>query len=154
MKFACHCGLRCTVELWPFTCVCGRVYRDADSEPLQQEPAVDTPADGPGTELKAMLAEIGANAAGCGGCESLAADMNRWGLEGCRRHRQAIIAHLQRKAAKLGLLELAKVSVSLPGSSWAGAISILDPWGSLVDEAIRRADEKAGKSAPPSCLPQ
>lgn len=146
MKFACHCGLRCTVELWPFTCVCGRVYATSRSKPTLQEPALSAPADGPGTELKAMLAEIGVEAwEGCG-CESLADDMNRWGAEGCREHRQTIVSHLKRKAGELPLLDLVKTPARVLRGSWAEAISILDPWGSLVDEAIRRAAAGSGKA--------
>lgn len=150
MRFTCKCGFSTTVDVWPFRCVCGRSYASAAAKPtkvqreeVREEPA---PAEGPGTELKAMLLEIHAKPKiGCG-CEKMAQDMNRWGVEGCRNRRATIVATLRANAAKLNLLELAKAAFGGVTASWVGAIKLTDPLGSLADEAIRRADAKAQTS--------
>jgi transposase len=71
--------------------------------------------------------------------------MNLWGAEGCRVHRAAIAAWLKESAAATSWLEKAATAAKLIGKSW---FNPLDPYGSLVDEAIRRA--VAAVDAPPA----
>jgi hypothetical protein len=138
MKWKCeHCGLELVIPDGairpgtPISCFCG-----GSGQP------VATVNRGPGAELSAMLAEIGVSAVeGCG-CEALAAKMNLWGADGCREKRQFIARKLKQNAKKLKLAKLVATAFSSATASWVGAIKLTDPWGSLVDEAIRRAEEK------------
>lgn len=85
---------------------------------------------GPGTELKKMLAEVGITGwQGCQ-CEARAKQMDLWGVDGCKEHYAEIIAWLHEASSHV---------------SWGDAFKMLkivnwlNPYGSLVDEAIKRA---------------
>jgi len=55
-------------------------------------------AGGPGTELKAIFAEMGVKEEeGCG-CNALAAQMDQWGVEGCEKRRDEILGLLVARA--------------------------------------------------------
>jgi ADP-heptose:LPS heptosyltransferase len=66
--------------------------------------------------------------------------MNDWGVAGCKEHRQEIVTDIRSRkdqygwSAKLG----AAAAAVMTGVAWR--LSITDPYGSLVDESIRRAE--------------
>jgi hypothetical protein len=68
------------------------------------------------------------------------AKMNRWGVDGCREHRAEIIAHLKAAYQETSWADFATASAKAIASGLAFSINPLDPFGSLVDEAIRRAE--------------
>lgn len=72
--------------------------------------------------------------------------MNRWGTAGCRERREEIVTHLQKQAEKFGWTGLLYVAARTIGSGLAFRLSLIDPIGSLVDEAIRRAEAKEAGS--------
>jgi hypothetical protein len=83
--------------------------------------------DGPGTELKKLLEQLGfTDSSGCG-CDKRAAQMNLWGVAGCQENRDMIIGWLHDQAGTFERLLL----------------KIVDPVPWLVDEAIKRAESKA-----------
>ena len=94
---------------------------------------------GPGTELKKLLAELGiTDLAGCG-CEKKSAQMNRWGVEGCRENFARIrgwIAEAQKKAGWLATITAATRAAT---SGLALQIDLTDVAGSLALIAIERA---------------
>ena len=94
----------------------------------------------PGTELKALIASLGVEPAGCG-CDGFAAKMDRWGVEGCRHRMAEIAERLRGQAERLGWREKLK----------AGALALANGLPltieGLVEEAIRRAEEKANQLA-------
>lgn len=103
----------------------------ADHEPLTPEqiaarnqPRSPVPAHGPGTELKAMLAELGISPENCN-CNARAAQMNRWGAA-CKEHRLEIAAWLKEAATNA----VTEFKVDDP----------IEAFLPLVDEAIRRAE--------------
>jgi hypothetical protein len=105
--------------------------------PVQQQ-------TGPGTELKKILDESGLKG-WCKTCENWAGQMNKWGPEGCREHRAEIIERLKEQADKRSWFV----------KGWAGTWFIRQPWfrlndqyGSIVDEAIRRATVSASVASP------
>lgn len=110
--------------------------------PLIDLQALRQPAtSGPGTELKGLLSELGlTTTSGCG-CDDKARQMDAWGIDGCRERRAEIIAWLRDAKSQVGsswdiIAAVGRAVVRmLP-------ISPLDPYGSLVDEAIRRAEPK------------
>lgn len=109
--------------------------------------------DGPGSELKAIIAELSiAPLKGCG-CEAMARKMNEWGVAGCREHHAEIVDQLRQGAAKTGWLAKLAAARAAAASGLALRLNWLDPIPSLVDLAIARAIERAaarepGRSAP------
>jgi len=72
--------------------------------------------------------------------------MNAWGVAGCREHRAEIIDHMRANAKSYGWSTVATAAAKAVLTGIAFRLSILDPYGSLVDEAIRLA--KAALDAP------
>lgn len=89
------------------------------------------PSISPGTELKKILAQLGAPA--CGACEGFARRMDVWGIEGCQARRAEIIAHLESQAVKLGWWATVKIGAS------AALHGLPLTAEGLLDEALRRA---------------
>jgi hypothetical protein len=120
-------------DRFPLHCVCGTVHRDpavgewrekATREVVPMPPRKPyVEPTGPGTELKRILAMLGiTDTSGCG-CADMLRRMNRWGVAGCREHRQEIVDHLRAKAAERG---------------WVFTSAL--PIGQLVDVAIATAE--------------
>lgn len=93
---------------------------------------------GPGAHLKAILAGLGLKPAKDCGCDKRAAEMDAWGPAGCREHRAEIVAWLDEQRAKASWSE--KLVAAAKAMTAGLPINLLDPMGSLVDEAIRRAE--------------
>jgi hypothetical protein len=101
---------------------------------------------GPGTELKAILTALGFTIGGCKSeCSKRADQMNAWGVEGCREHRETIIGWLKESADKLGWKEKLLALTAVATGAACFVPSIMDPIGSIVDESIRRAALNAKK---------
>ena len=104
-------------------------------------PAPAAAPSGPGTELKALLASLGLTpASGCD-CNARAAQMNAWGVAGCRERRAEIVAWLREQATKASW-SLAAVAAWKALKGFRRWFRVRDPLGSIVDEAIRRAEGK------------
>jgi len=74
--------------------------------------------------------------------------MDAWGVEGCREHREEIVAWLRESYAATTWTErLAAGGIAII-DGLAFQLDLSDPFGSLVDEAIRRAAEKAPEGSP------
>lgn len=122
-----------------------------DAQPAPPATPYAPPPAGPGSELKALLASLGVPACtvGCGGYAAL---MDSWGVEGCRRRREEVAARLREQAAKAGWA--AKLRAAALAAAQGLVFNPLDPYGSLVDEAIRRAEGRQGRPfAPPGEKP-
>ena len=109
----------------------GRIVRPCGSEP---------PAPSVGTELLALNSELGLEAKSSCGCAKKAAQMDAWGIVGCRAHRAEIIEWLREGYEHATWLETIR-------AGWRGMFTInpLDPFNSLLDEAIRRTEAKDTK---------
>ncbi|HEY4259410.1 MAG TPA: hypothetical protein VGM98_04595 [Schlesneria sp.] len=81
-----------------------------------------------GTKLSEILAECGIGKPGCGACRQWVANMDAWGIAGCRENRESIIKRLDSEAKKASWIQWAKVATKGYLSSSA-----------LLDEAIKRA---------------
>ena len=96
---------------------------------------------GVGSQVWNLLAEFGVQHDPRCDCLTWAEMMNDWGPAGCRTARAEIIEHLKQEAKRLGWLKTIKTAIKAALSSetyrW---IDLLDVYGSLVDEAIRRAE--------------
>lgn len=95
---------------------------------------------GPGSVLRAVLAEWGVpRPPGCR-CDERAAQMNAWGVDGCRARRAEIAGWLRAEWAALPpAARLAAAARALA----AGFVHPLDPFGALVDLAIAGAADAA-----------
>ncbi len=89
----------------------------------------------PGLALKALLVEFQIVDDGDCGCDRHALQMNMWG-ENAAEHRGEIIAWLKAAAGERGWGTKIAAGWKMKAEPW---FNLLDPYGSLVDEAIRRA---------------
>jgi hypothetical protein len=97
---------------------------------------------GPGTELKALLAELGITEfKGCGCCDKVR-QMDAWGIDGCKEHFAEIRAWLIEAQAKASWFDKVKAAALAATSGLATHTDPLDIAGSLVRLAIQRAEEK------------
>jgi hypothetical protein len=151
---------RCTLHGWKIRTtqlpiVCGVCASGA------RQPA---PEQGPGAELKQILESIGirpiqpgkaADGSGQGQCrcDAFAEQMNRWGVAGCRAHFLRIVAKLQTTAAEYGWGDKLKAAAMAVTNGLAFRINWLDPFPGLVEEAIRRAEEKTSAASQASPQP-
>lgn len=104
---------------------------------VHSQPKPPEPKGGPGTELKLLLQELGlTEEQGCG-CDTHAAQMDAWGVEGCHEHKDEIRQWLNeaRGKTRMGKKLKAMVNMTIRGLY----LSPYDPIGNLIDEAIRRA---------------
>lgn len=110
-------------------------------KPARKKPATEpAPTSGPGTELHAMLENIGIRPSAHCPCRKMARKMDRWGVEGCRQNRQEIIDHIQQQMDARGWADKLAAASRAAVSGLAFRLNPLDIPGSLVDEAIRRAE--------------
>lgn len=120
---------------FPFACSCGMRIRSPQAE--QAAPPVVQLR--PGGALTILLHSLGINPGDCG-CKSMAAKMNAWGVDGCRQNREKIVKHLKQEAKKRDWPCIIAAAAKAVTSGLALRINPLDPFGSLIDEAIRRAE--------------
>ena len=127
----------------PFNCHCGAVYffldellPGAHESPLRRgQPVRKT--QGPGTEFETLAAEIGVTMTKNCTCAQLKNSMNRLGVAGCQRHRATLAAAVKKNYATMSWTAAIRA-----GWKAVWLVNPLDPFGSLVDEAVRRAEIK------------
>lgn len=113
----------------------------AGNEGRPQGPAL-APA-GPGSMLQALLAAIGLRDwHGCR-CDELVRRMNAWGTVGCRlpHNRRTILEKLRASAKQVPWRR--KLSAARAARRLGVKLRWLDPAGSLLDEALRRAEDNS-----------
>ena len=106
---------------------------DRPAKPIQ----LWLPGHGPGTELKAILETLGIEAGPTCDCRARANQMDLWGVDGCREHREQILAWMREGQARWGWKEKLAAAAKAVQSGLAFKLNPLDPFPSLVDEAIR-----------------
>jgi hypothetical protein len=95
---------------------------------------------GVGTELKDLLKSIGIEEkSGCG-CSDMAAKMDKWGVEGCRTHRNDILKWLRGKQKEVTWVE--KITIAKNVILNGLFFNPMDPAPGLLDEAIKRFKER------------
>jgi hypothetical protein len=110
------------------------------NSPSSQEPSVPAPPHGPGTELKALLTTLGIEPTGGCTCNAKVLQMDIWGIGECRRRRDEIAGWLRDRQTEWGLSDKLTAVGRAFLTGLAFRLSPVDPFGSLVDEAIRRAE--------------
>lgn len=118
--------------------VLSRVPEERPAEPIHLAP----PGYGPGTELRAMLKELGVVEKPNCQCTAKANEMDMGGVGWCRRNRDAIVTFLKAGAESFGWGTVIGAGWRSLTSGLLWSIGVTDPMGGLVDEAIRRAEEK------------
>lgn len=110
---------------------------------------------GVGSQIWRLLAEIGVQHDPSCDCLAWAEKLNAWGVAGCRLARAEIVEHLRSERQHYGwarsIIAAARAAAGVASDLAAGRrpwLNPLDPFGSLVDEAIRRAGEREGVSPP------
>jgi hypothetical protein len=101
------------------------------------------PPAGPGTELRALLAGLGQDGRGGCSCAARVRRMDEWGVAGCKANRAEIVGWLREERARVGWWQKARAAVLGVAGGAMAWLDPRDPLGSLVDEAIRRAEAKA-----------
>lgn len=131
----------------PFNCRCGAVYFFLDEllsgakEHLAWRVLLAKQAQGPGTEFELLASEIGVTSSENCTCARLKESMNRLGAAGCRQHRGTLAA-----AVKKNYATLPWVTAIRAGWNAKWLVNPLDPFGSLIDEAVRRAEDKQAEA--------
>ena len=134
----------CRCDRVPACHVCTLYHKDERYRKLWDR---DDPG-GPGTELKAMLLALGIQSMASCRCQEMAQRMDDLGVQGCREHRAELVEYLRQQVPALATHELALAAIRAVWSGLAIHLSLTDPVGSLLDEAIRRA-ANAASGAPP-----
>lgn len=104
--------------------------------------------DGPGSQLHRLLGTLGIHPGTNCACLSLAKRMNDLGVPGCREHRQEIVDNIRTRQDQYGWATRFKAAAAAVMTGVAWRLNPLDPIGSLVDEAIRRAADTRGRVSP------
>lgn len=104
---------------------------------LHRAPSVATISEPVGDHLHELLTKIGLQPTTTCQCEQRRVAMNSWGITGCREHREEIVGWLREAGSQLSYSQQFAAFAALASESWW---SLTDPYGSLVDEAIRRAE--------------
>jgi len=144
MTLSCSCGVQYTkpIKVWPLRCQCGQKYI-LNSETLTLKEWIEPPAppqNGPGTQLKMLLADLGIrNFSGCS-CKSKSAQMNRWGVEGCREHFNEICEWIDEARKNVNWSTKIIAAITATTNGLAFRIDPTDVAGSLVRIAIERAE--------------
>lgn len=104
--------------------------------PVTRRCAVDEPKYTPapvGTNMTMVLGELAAEQKSTCGCAAAAAQMDAWGIAGCEYHRKEIVGWLENGYSHTTWLATIR-------AGWRGMFIInpLDPFNSLLNEAIRR----------------
>jgi hypothetical protein len=105
------------------------------------KPLLERPIGQPGTELMALIEEVGLKPTAKCKCPQRAQLMDRWGVQGCQVARPTIVGWLKEGFDEVSWREALAAGVRLiRQAEW---FRPWDPFGSLIDEAIRRAEARA-----------
>lgn len=92
--------------------------------------------NGPGTELRNLLKKLGiTETCGCN-CPVRVAQMNEWGIDGCRANIATIYGWMNEGQANFGWIEKARAATAAVSTGLAFRLDPLRPLSSLVDLAI------------------
>lgn len=104
---------------------------------------IKPPTEGPGTELKAILASLGIepDKAGCD-CNGKAQQMNMWGDDGTEANVNTVIGWMRDGMGRWGWADKLTAAALAVKTGLALKIDPFDPFPGIVREAIRRSREK------------
>lgn len=103
---------------------------------------------GPGTELIAIMAELGIREKPNCTCRSTAKKMDQLGVDGCEQQRDWIVSQLEANAAKWSWLETLKIAANNVTNPLALSLAFRGSiYHALLDEAIARAKDRLAISS-------
>ena len=120
--------------------VLARLPEDRPAQPILLWP----PGHGPGTELKRILKSLGIEPSPSCDCRARADQMDMWGVAGCRDNRTQVITWLRDGHARWGWKDKLAAAARAVQNGLAFKLNPLDPFPSLVDEAVQRAEVAVG----------
>lgn len=124
--------------------------RQKNGQPLLIPPdarPITKPTTGPGTKLKAIIQRFGISSEICkSGCGDFADKMDLWGVKGCKERKKYIVEKLSDNINTMTNGQLFKAAWNSIGPMFSGWFNPLRPEESLVDEAIRQAEEESKTS--------
>jgi len=109
------------------------------AKPSAQLTAI-TAGTGPGSQLWRLLESLGIRHTATCPCLQMAERMNAWGPAGCRLARAEIVDQMRTNAKQYGWGTVAKAAAAAIRIGLAWRLDLADVYGSLLDEAIRRAE--------------
>lgn len=118
-----------------------------DPEKASQRLRAIQTGHGPGSQLWRVLESLGIEHTGTCQCLGRAEQMNAWGVAGCRQARAEIVDWMREGQSRYRWGDIAAAAAKAIASGLAWRLSLSDPYGSLVDEAIRRAATWDAESA-------
>ncbi len=98
-------------------------------------------AHGPGSQLWRLLEQLGIEHRADCQCLSRAEQMNAWGPEGCREHRDEIIGWMREGQDRFGWRDKLTAATRAVTTGLAFRLNPLDPFPGIIDEAIRRTSD-------------
>lgn len=100
------------------------------------------PAEGPGTELKLMLASLGITNTPACDCAAKAKQMDLWGVDGCIERKEQIVGWIKEGAPRWGWTSKLSAGWNAIFTGLAFQLDLANPYESLVTLAIERAAAK------------
>jgi hypothetical protein len=122
--------------------------QDIPSTVTARTPAAKSHKKGVGDHMKDVTRELRLNMKpGCN-CQELLFEMNRLGPGGCRRERSRLVEALKENAKKYTWVDVGTAIANASKNAVVSAVHLqrpwipnpLDPYGSMLDEAIRRTE--------------
>lgn len=114
---------------------------------LTPSPQLWPAANGPGTELKRLLASVGVNPAPSCDCNGRARMMDQWGPAVCRQRIEEIVGWMREGQARWGWKEKLSATAKAVANGLVFKLNPLDPFPSLIEEAIRQSEIKQQQDA-------
>lgn len=150
-KYRCPCCryvYRVPAEAFPIVCRCGDLLelhgqKAVTAQEGQPVTIVAPIEEGPGAELRAVIQGLDLAApAGCGGCNSLMQEMNRLGVEGCRREYDRLLKSMRKNAKRFGWVDWSIAAMAALRNGIATEVNWIDPLPGLLNLAIQRAEQR------------
>lgn len=142
--------------------ICGYVTKTRTARPISQIYATPCLNHGCGTRLQFLLSSLGIKPNSCGesrSCQEMANQMDAWGSEGCRTHREEILAHLRSAYSRTDWPTV--FAAALAGATHLWLVRRINPLhpiesglNALLDEAIERAEANLPAPEPPPATGQ
>lgn len=117
--------------------IMSRLPEDKPEHPINLIP----PGKGPGTELKKILASMEINPSPTCDCNGKSQQMDLWGAAECREKFDVIVGWMRDNQQRWGWKDKIKAAALAVKTGLAFKLDPLDPFPSLIEEAIRRAEE-------------
>lgn len=108
---------------------------------LSRDPSERSIDQGPGTELHKILSSLGINPSAACDCRAKARQMDVWGPVGCRENRETIVGWMRAGHERWGWKDKLAAAAKAVTTGLVFVLDWSDPFPSLVDESIHRAEE-------------